>query len=132
MPRRTKKKQLTKTIRDVRTVAPREVAPSASGAERPRYPTAMDLIAAPQWHDFLQSALRSVLRPAALAGAVGLAGIGAGCGAEDGVLPAVSAIFDEGAQAPTGTPTVTFTPIPNGISLPPPPVTTPPASTWVT
>jgi hypothetical protein len=132
MPRRTKKKQLTKTIRDVRSVAAREVAPSKRDAEGRGYPTALDLIAAPQWHEFLQNALRSVLRPAALAGAVGLAGMGAGCGSEDGVLPAVSALFDDGEQAPAGSPTVTFTPIPNGISMPPPPLAPPPASTWVT
>jgi hypothetical protein len=135
MARRNKKKQLQKSPnRDIRTVPARELAArpaGESGAPRVGYPTALDLIAAPQWREFLQGALRSVLRPAALAGAVGLAGIGAGCGG-DGIVPSVASLFDEGpAAGATVQPTIVFQPIPNGISLPPPPAPPTPASTWV-
>lgn len=74
--RRTpKRKEAPRTIPDVRDAAPRALVRGTGTG--PAYPAAADLIArSPEWKEWLDVALRSVLRPAALAGAVGLAGLG--------------------------------------------------------
>jgi len=76
-----RRKVATRTISDARGAMPRAV--SASGASSPGYPSATDLIASSaQWQRWLEDGLRAVLRPALVAGAIGLAS--AGCGQEVG------------------------------------------------
>lgn len=98
MAKGPKRKALKKSIRDTRE-SPRELAPIERAAVS--YPTAAELGAIPEWKAFLQSALRGILQPVALAGAVGLAA--AGCG----------------EPAAASAPSVVFQPIPNGITLQP-------------
>ena len=70
-----KKKPVVVTIPDVREAPARKLAPKdGSGVS---YPSAGELLASSsEWAKWLESAMRAVLRPAALAGAVGLAASG--------------------------------------------------------
>ncbi len=74
------KKPVRWTIPDVKSAPARALRPESTPAAQssPSYPSASELLArSPEWRGWLEQALSQILRPAALAGAVALAG---GCG----------------------------------------------------
>lgn len=98
----TTRKPIRRTIPDVRTAPPRPLARRAD--EHIGYPTAAELVSSStEWRRWLDEALRSVLRPAALAGAVGLAAsASAGCtNVADDATRRVVALLDEGGAPET-------------------------------
>ena len=85
-----KRKQGRRTIREVGSVAPRAVRAESPAAGGPAYPTAVELVASGEaWRAWLDDALRRVLAPVALAGAIGVAA--AGCGTSGSALEAFGA-----------------------------------------
>lgn len=91
-----KRKSARTTIRRAVATDVRPAAPSSLNSRA--YPTARELLAqSDAWRSWLDDALRGLLRPAALAGAVGLAAAGVGCASstEAGVLPEPSAMAGE-------------------------------------
>ncbi len=70
-----KKKPIVSTLPDVRSAPPRQVESRA--ARGTGYPTAAELVSSSaEWQRWLEAAVRAVIRPAALAGVVGLAASG--------------------------------------------------------
>jgi hypothetical protein len=95
-----KKKPVIVTIPEVRA------APARAVERRPSrgvgYPTAAELVSSSaEWKRWLDTAMRAVLRPAAVAGAVGLAA--SACATGEGVLPDLGALVaDEAPPPPDG------------------------------
>lgn len=83
-----KKKAVVVTIPDVRSAPARELRPE-NRTELP-YPSARDLLSSSsEWAKWLEGAMRSVLKPAALAGVVGV--LASGCAHEAAPPPHVEA-----------------------------------------
>lgn len=146
-----RKKSGRATIRSSRDHA-RALAPHASGPDMlaaRAYPSAAELFAqGSAWRTYVTDTLRSLLAPAALAGAVGLAGCAGAGDATNGVVGGDTTTIQSSATlTPIGPPTVvtspangggtvvvtpippvTLTPIPPGTGLvsPPPTHVTPP------
>lgn len=116
-----KKKALQPFESSPAAAAPRALAPM--GAEATGYPSAAELVASNgEWGAWLQEALRSILRPAALAGALGVAAAG-GYGCDAATADASSAL------TPCDAPAATLAPL--GAPVLPPPPAPPPAFTSV-
>lgn len=90
-----KKKPVVVTIPDVRSVAPRPVVPQ--GRPGVGYPTAADFISMTSEPTWLETAMRTVLRPIAFAGAVGLAA--GGCTGD--VVPRIAPLFADDGEPST-------------------------------
>ena len=111
------RKPVRVTIALVQSAPPRAALPIAAKS-RP-YPTAAELLSQSEaWRGWLEQSFRAVLRPVALAGAVGLAAVSAaGCGSE--ASPTMDPVAMGGSQiAVTGGGDC---PLPDGASLPPKP-----------
>lgn len=85
-----RRKQGRRTIRETSSAAPRPVQAHEPSPTAASYPTALELVSGGEaWRAWLEDALRRVLAPAALAGALGVAA--AGCGTGGAALEAFGA-----------------------------------------
>lgn len=115
-----KHKKSSDTIRRVSTGAGRSLAPPESPPVR-SYPRAAELASDGAWAAWLQETLAAVLRPAAVAGAFGMAACSLASGSEAPLPPPPMAIAPEAPPCPIPPPGTH--PPPTGASVPPTGVT---------